>query len=193
MQSEATRSRARMLLRGGLVTSQTCLLWDPAPPGFLCMRGQVQQYSWCSTSQLFNMLLLHDYFVSVSQYSMAVGLFLARGENYYMSKVILGCLVPFVYREGHACLCPQNNLETNSARLCCSLFPSLFFLSALLAQIFCLQEICPRATFSITFSYFSWLPASNMLPTANLLSSAFATHSIRMGFSSQYSFMPCIM
>lgn len=139
------------------------------------------------------MLLLHDYFVAVSQYSMAVGLFLARGENYCMSKVILGCLVPFVYREGHACLCPQNNLETNSARLCCSLFPSLLFHSALLAQIFCLQEICPRATFSITFSYFSWLPASNMLPTANLLSSAFATHSIRMGFSSQYSFMPCIM
>lgn len=42
------------------------------------------------------------------------------------------------------------------------------------------------------FSYFSWLPASNTLPAANLLSSAFATHSIRLGFSSWYSLMPCI-
>lgn len=122
-----------------------------------------------------------------------VGLFLARRENYYISKVIPGCSVLFVYREVRACLCPQNNLEMNRAQLCCSLFPRLLFLSAPLAQIFCLQEICPRATLSITFSYFSWLPASNVLPTANLLSSAFATHSVRPGFSSCYSFMPCIM
>lgn len=42
VQSEATSFRAKMLLRGGLVTSQTCLLGDPAPPGFLCMRGQIE-------------------------------------------------------------------------------------------------------------------------------------------------------
>jgi len=109
-----------------------------------------------------------------------------------MRKAILGCSVLFVCREVCACLCPQNNLEMNIAQLCCSLFPRLLLLSALVAQIFCLQEICPRATLSVPFSSFSWLPASNLLPTANLLSSAFATHSIRLGFSPSYSFMPCI-
>lgn len=68
-----------------------------------------------------------------------------------MSKVVLGCSVMLVYREVHTCLCPQNNLDLNSPQLCCSLFPRLLFISALLAQIFCLREICLRATLSITF------------------------------------------
>lgn len=180
-----------MLLRGELVTSQTCLWGDPAPPGLLCMRGQIQHTADAAAFQ--HAPIMWWFCFSQMILSGTGGLFLARGENYSMSKVILGCSVLFVYREMHACLRPQNNLETNSAQLCCSLFPRLPFLSALPAHIFCLQEIRPRAALSITISYFSWLPASNTLPTANLLSSAFATHSIRMSFSSWYSFMPCIM
>lgn len=71
-----------------------------------------------------------------------------------MSKVIFGCAVLLIYREVHACLCPQNNLEMNSTLLCCSLISRQLFLSALLAQVFCLQEIYPRTTPSITFPYF---------------------------------------
>lgn len=58
-----------------------------------------------------------------------VGLFLARGED-YMSKIILGCAVLVVYREVHAFLCPQNNLEMNSTVVLLTLFKTAFPLSS---------------------------------------------------------------
>lgn len=123
-----------------------------------------------------------------------VDLFLAGGENNSIHNVIHGCSVLFVCREMHICLCRQNDWDTNSARLHCTLFPRLLFLSALLAHIFCIWEMCLRVMLPATFfSYFAGLPASNVLLAANLLSSAFATHSIRLCFSSWLSFTPCVM
>lgn len=157
------------------------------------MKGQVQQNSWSSRSWLSkHAAIIRLFYFSQPILNDTVGLFQPRGED-YMSKVILGCAVLFVYREVHACLSPQNSLEVNSTELCLSLFSRQLFLSALFAQIFCLQEICPRTTPSITFPYFSWLPASKMLSAASVLSSAFATHSIRPGFSFGYTYMQCIM
>lgn len=138
---------------GGLVTSQMCLLQDPAPPGLPCVRvryslGLMQQepaFQHTPVVWLFGQFL----------FSGTAGLFLAGAENDHISKVVLGCSVMLVYREVHTCLCPQNNLDLNSPQLFCSqlwaTFPRLLFIWALPAQIFCLQEICLRATLSITF------------------------------------------
>lgn len=156
---------------------RNCFTWIPL------RKGQIQLGADAARA---NFPIYSYYLVCFHKavFNSIVGLFLARGENNYMQNVILGCLVLFVCREMHICLCRQNEWDTNSARLHCSLFPRLLFLSALLAQIFRLQAICLNEMLSATFfSYFSWLAASNVLLAANLLSSAFATHSIRLCFS----------